>query len=214
MPKIHAVEQRSEAWYKIRCGMPTASEFSKLITSTGEPSKSASGYALTLAGEMFAGKPLETWEGNAWTERGKELEAAALELYAFTHDRKLTPVGFVTDDAGTTGCSPDSLVDDDGLIEIKALKPERHIQAILYFQKNGRCPTDYVQQTQGQLLITGRKWCDLLFYSPDLPLLTIRQEPDLTLQMALLKGISAVCKERDEVLAALRRHAGVTAASA
>lgn len=213
MPKIHDVEQRSEAWHALRVGMPSASEFSKIVTSTGEPSKSASGYALTLAGEMFAGKALETWEGNQWTERGKELEQSAFDLYRFTTDQELAPVGFVTDDAGTMGCSPDSFVGADGLLEVKCLKPERHIHAILYYQKNGRCPTDYVQQTQGQLLITGRKWCDLLFYSPDLPLLTIRQEPDRTLQMALLKGIATVCKERDEVLAALHRHAGMAKAA-
>ena len=126
---------------------------------------------------------------------------------------RISDDGFVTDDAGTMGCSPDSFVGADGLLEVKCLKPERHIHAILYYQKNGRCPTDYVQQTQGQLLITGRKWCDLLFYSPDLPLLTIRQEPDRTLQMALLKGIATVCKERDEVLAALHRHAGMAKAA-
>ncbi|MCR4332283.1 MAG: YqaJ viral recombinase family protein [Sulfuricaulis sp.] len=214
MPKIHDVDQRSEAWFALRCGVPTASEFSKLITSTGEPSKSASGYALTLAGEMFAGKPLESWEGNLWTERGNELELAAIQLYEFTNEATTQQVGFVTHDTIEAGCSPDRLVGDDGLLEIKCLKPERHIEAIVYFQKHGRCKPDYVQQTQGQLLITGRKWVDLYFYSPDLPVLTVRQEPDRALQMALLSAIPKVCKERDEIVAALHRQAGTVAKAA
>src|SRR3546814_2809936 len=84
---------------------------------------------------------------------------------------------FVTDYAETMGCSPDGLVGDDGMVEVKCLKAENHIKAILYHASKGHCPPDYVQQTQGQLLICERQWCDLVFYHPDLPLLAIRQEP-------------------------------------
>src|SRR3546814_3701611 len=62
-----------------------SSEFSKIVTSKGEPSKSADGYAVTLAVELYAGKPVDAWEGNAWTERGREMEEEALRLYAFAH---------------------------------------------------------------------------------------------------------------------------------
>jgi putative phage-type endonuclease len=205
--KIHAVDQRSPEWYALRCGMPTASEFSKIITSTGDASKSASTYAITLAAELFAGKPLEAWEGNQWTERGRELEDEAIARYEFQTDAETIPVGFVTDDAGMTGCSPDRLVDADGLLEVKCLKAERHIQAILYFEKHEHAPPDYTQQTQGQMLICQRKWADLVFYHPDLPLLTIRQPRHIKLGEALMRGIAKVIFERDEVLAALRRRA-------
>lgn len=205
--KIHDVEQRSEAWYTLRAGKPTASEFSKIVTSKGEPSKSAPGYAITLANELFAGRPVDAWEGNDWTERGRELEEQAIRLYEFAHDLDVTPVGFVTDDAGTMGCSPDGFVGTEGLIEVKCLKAENHTKAILYFQKHGRCQPDYVQQAQGQMLISGRKWCDLVIYHPVLPLLTIRVGPDRTVQAALRTEISKLCIERDEVLAALRRQA-------
>lgn len=205
--KIHTVEQRSPEWYALRAGMPTASEFSKLITSSGEVSKTLQAYALTLAGEKFAGKPLDAFEGTQWTERGKELEAEATRLYQFDTDTTVQPVGFITDDEQTHGCSPDGLVNDDGMVEFKCLKAENHIKAILYFQKNGTCQTDYIQQTQGQLMIAGRQWCDLIFYHPDLPMLTIRQTPNSALFAALEREIKSVCRERDKVLAAIQEQA-------
>jgi len=205
--KTHDVEQRSEAWYKIRSGMPTASEFSKIVTSKGEPSKSAEGYALTLAAEMFVGNAVDAWEGNSWTERGRDLEEQAIQLYEFARDLDVLTVGFVTDDAQTRGCSPDGFVGDAGMIEVKCLKAENHTRAILYYQKHGRCPPDYVQQTQGQMMICERQWCDLVFFHPVLPMLVIRAEPNRDVQTALMAEIPKLCARRDEVLAALRKQA-------
>jgi len=205
--KIHDVEQRSEAWYRLRAGKPTASEFSKIVTSTGDPSKSASGYAITLAVELFAGKPLDAWEGNNWTERGREMEDEAIRLYEFANDTAVEKIGFVTNDMETMGCSPDGFVGDKGLVEIKALKAENHAKTIIYYQKNGKCPPDYIQQTQGQLMICGRQWADLVFYHPELPLLVIRQTPIFALVASLTSAIPEVMKERDVVLAALKRQA-------
>lgn len=203
---LHDVEQRSPEWYALRVGMPTASEFSRLMTSDGSRSKSLEGYALTLAADLFAGKPLDTFEGTAWTERGRELEAEALRLYEFANEVDLKPIGLVTNDDKTAGCSPDALVNGNGMVEVKCLKAENHIKAILYFQKHGRCPTDYVQQTQGQLWLCEREWCDLIFYHPDLPRLTIRQTSSAQLHKALGLAVLEVCQERDNVLAALRAH--------
>ena len=208
--QIHDVEQRSDAWYALRAGLPTASEFSKIVTSKGEASKSAAGYALTLAAELFAGRPVDAWEGNAWTERGREMEIRAIELYEFSRDLDTEAIGFVTDDKGTMGCSPDRFVGDDGMMEVKCLKAENHVKAILYHQKHGRHPPDYVQQTQGQMMICGRAWCDIVFYHPELPLLVIRAVPDKDVQYPLMEAIPKLCKERDEVLAAIRRQAGPT----
>lgn len=201
--KIHNCEQRSPEWYAARCGIPTASEFSSLVTSKGEPSKTLPRYAKTLAAERFSGQTLDTWDGNAWTERGKELEAEAMRLYEFAQDCVVEPVGFVTTTDGRAGCSPDGLVGADGLVEVKCLKAENHIEAIMYHRKHGRCPTDYVQQTQGQLWICERKWCDLIFYHPVLPLLVIRQTPDGALINAIEQGVDEVSRERDLILTTL-----------
>lgn len=204
---VHDLEQGSEGWHQIRAGIPTASEFSKLVTSKGDQSKSLMVYARTLAGEKYAGKPLDAWEGNKWTERGHEMEVQAISLYEFAYDCKVERIGFVTDDEGTIGCSPDGQCDDLGGVEIKCLKAENHIKAILYYQKHGHCPPDYIQQTQGQIMVCGWAWCDLIFYHPELPLLVIRQFPDEKFQVDLTVALRKVCTERDNIHAALLTQA-------
>lgn len=201
---VHECTQGSPEWLSLRAGKPTASCFDKLITSTGEQSKTLPAYAITLAGEMYAGKPLDAWEGNGHTERGKILEEEARLSYAFFHDVKPVQVGFVTDDDMQYGCSPDGFIGDDGGLEIKCLKAENHIKAIMYYRKHKKCPPDYVQQTQGNIFVTGRKWWDLHFYHPDLPSLTIRQFPNESILNALKESISSVLVERDKILAELR----------
>lgn len=204
---VHEVVQGTTNWAALRAGKPTASCFDKLITSTGEPSRSLAGYAITLAGEMYAGKPLDAWEGNSHTERGILLEEEARKMYAFLRDVEPEKVGFITDDDCTHGCSPDSLIVSDGMLEIKCLKAENHIKALLYYRKHGKCPPDYVQQTQGQLLVCERQWCDLCFYHPDLPHLIIRQERDDYLIKALKEQIRNVIVERDKILEQIKEAA-------
>lgn len=200
----HDVKQRSEEWYALRLGMPTASEFSKIVTSTGAESKSRSGYAATLAAEKYAGGSVDTWGGNVHLERGKMLEEDAIARYEFVNGVAVNPVGFVTDDAKTCGCSPDGLIGDTGSIEVKCLKAENHIAAMIYFSKSGTLPTDYIQQTQGQMWIAGRLWADVVFYHPVLPMLTIRVEPNFDIIAGLSSGIKAVCAERDGIVQMLK----------
>jgi len=201
---IHECEQGSPEWLALRAGMPTASDFKKLITSKGAPSKSINGYAITLAAEKYAGKPVDAWEGNQWSERGKVLEAEAREWYEMQYDCEAVQVGFITDDAKAAGCSPDSLIGEDGMLEIKCLKAERHIEAALYIERNGKCPPDYIQQTQGQMLLAEREYCDLLFYHPELPSVVIRQIPDKDIRAGLVEQLNEVCRLRDSILAELR----------
>lgn len=203
-PTYHDVEQRSEAWRKLRVGVPTASGFSRLVTSAGAPSKSLAGYAGELAAELFAGKPMEGFEGNVWSERGADMEAEAIGVYAFTRDAAVAKCGFVTNHGA--GYSPDGLVGEDGLIEVKCLKAERHMKAVAYHEKHGKPPTDYFAQTQGGLWVTGRKWIDTIFYHPDVPLLVIRQSPDAAFHAALAGAVRLVCTERDGILAKMRRE--------
>lgn len=204
---IHEVEQGTAEWFALRAGKPTASDFSKLMTSDGKPSKQADGYAITLAAELYAGKPVDAWQGNGYTDRGKELEPDAVALYEFTRDVQGYKVGFITDDDELWGCSPDYLIGGDGMLEVKCLKAENHVKAILYYRKHERCPPDYVQQTQGQLLIAEREWCDLVFYHPVLPPLVIRQEPNEDLFSALKKQRDYVLKERDRIFHELKEAA-------
>lgn len=205
---IHDCLQGSPEWFALRAGLPTSSEFSKLITSTGELSKTLPTYAITLAGEKYAGKPLDAFEGNSYTDRGTLLEPDARSSYSFLHDYLVTEVGFVTDNDCRLGCSPDGFINGltagDGLVEFKCLKAENHIKALLYYKKHKKCPPDYVQQTQGQMLVCEREWCDLFFYHPDLPPLTIRQGRDEKLQTLLLSAVDQVISEREKILADIK----------
>jgi len=197
------MEQGTPEWFAARCGIPTASEFSKLITSTGEPSKSMMGYAYSKACEKFAGERVDAFAGNAWTAAGTEDEALAREQYAFTRGGNVSEIGFVTTDNGDCGCSPDSLVDDDGLLELKRLKGSLLIEAHLYFKKHNRLPPKYVQQTQGQMMICERAWCDVVFYNPLLPPLVIKVEIIPSVIDGLKQQIAACNKLRDETLEAV-----------
>lgn len=202
--KIHTIPQLSEDWHRLRIGIPTASEFSRIVTSTGAESKSRHGYAMQLAAELYAGEDLNRWGGSVSTDRGRFLEEDGLREYAFDRDAEIIPVGFITDDAGDYGCSPDSFVGDDGLAEVKCINAEAHVKTILRYRNDGSVPPDYVQQTQGQLLITGREWCDVVFFHPKLPMLVVRQFPIPAVHSGLLDGIAALIEERDEILAALK----------
>jgi len=203
--KIHDVEQGSPAWHTLRAGKPTASVFSKLVTGTGKPSESLGPLARILAAEAFADQPeIDSWGGNSHTERGKELESRALFLYEFANDVDVKPVGFVTDDDELYGCSPDGLVGDDGMIEIKCLKAENHIEAILYCRKNNATAPKYRPQTQGQMMICGRAWCDSVFYHPNFPLLVIRNTPDIKMHETLKTGLAKVIAQRDEIVQILK----------
>lgn len=200
---IHDIEQNSPEWFSLRAGMPTGSMAKSLVTSQGKESKSLSEYAITLANDLFAGEPLDHWEGNSYTERGHELEPNARSLYEMIHKVEVEQVGFITDDEGLYGASPDSMINDDGLLEIKSLTAKRHTSAIIYYKKHNKPPTDYVSQIQMQLFITGRNWCDLMFYHPVLPELIIRVEPELSFQMVLIKQLNTVITERDRIIGIL-----------
>lgn len=199
---VHDIPQGTPEWHELRAGIPTASNFSRLITSKGEVSKSLNEYALELAGELYTGQPLNDFK-SAYMERGNELEDDALALYAMVEDVDIQRCGFITDDQARFGCSPDALIEDDGMAEVKCLKAENHLKAILRFQKDGTVDPKYFQQTQGQMWIAGRAWCDLIFHHPDFPPLYVRQQPDTDFQGKLQTAIEQVLKERDRVYSEL-----------
>lgn len=202
---VHDLEQRSPDWYYLRAGKPTASSFGNLITSKGERSKSLPQYALTLAIELYAKGPVNDFEGSAYMERGRELESEALAWYAFERGVDIEPVGFITDDQERFGCSPDGLV-PGGMVEVKCLKAENHLKALLRHRKDGVAPPDYVQQTQGQMMIAERSWCDLIFYHPALPPVVIRQTPDPGIYACLADALEEVIAERDRVFSELQAY--------
>lgn len=167
------LQQGSEAWFNARLGIPTGSRFKDILTGTGKASTSADKYMNELLAEMVAGKALDSFKSD-WMERGNELEAEAADSYSFLKDVDLQEVGFVLHKDKIAGASPDRIIGDDGLLEIKCPAPHTHIE---YLLKN-KMDTAYIPQVQGQLWITGRKWCDWFSYHPDMPSVCVRVERD------------------------------------
>lgn len=167
--------QGSEEWLQVRSGVPTASMFGKIITASGTKSTSQKVYMNAILADWCAGKPVDVWEGNDWMQRGNELEPKARELYTLITGRKVEQIGFCfKNDRRLVGCSVDGLVEDAGLIEIKCPKASSLIGYIF----DDKLPTKYVQQVQGQLWVTGRKWCDFMAYHPDFEPFIVRVERD------------------------------------
>lgn len=168
------LEQSTPEWSLARAGRPCSSEFHKIITPTGKPSKQAEAYGYRLLAELMIKEPILTFESTYWIDRGKTLEPDAAGLYDLTHDVKTERAGFCTDDNGWYGCSPDRLVGEEGLLEIKCPAPQTHMEYLV----NGKVDTDYYPQLQGQLFVTGRKWVDIWSYHPKMPPVRIRTERD------------------------------------
>lgn len=202
---VHDLEQRSKEWFRLRAGMPTASVASKLVTSTGKESTSYKDLALMLSADLYAGEPVDAWEGNSATQRGTQLEPEARDAYEFITGTEVIEVGFITDDLEIYGCSPDGLVGGDGMVEIKCQIGKNHVKTLDYYDKHGKAPPDYISQCQMQMSVAERKWCDLFYYHPQLPSIVIRQKPDKKFQEVLVEQLKAVITERDRLINVLEK---------
>lgn len=203
--KVHDCEQRSDEWYELRLGLPTASNFNSLITPTGKVSTAgALTYAASLAAETYAKERLDVFEGNDWTERGREIEDQARDLYSLLTNEQITTPGFVTTDDGQYGCSPDGLIGSDGMMEIKCLKAENHVKCLAHIAEHNTCPKDYMSQVQGQLLVADRDWCDVTFFHPQLPFKVVRQHRDWKRIDALKEALVYIIETRDDMVIVLR----------
>lgn len=173
------MEQGSAAWFDVRKGLATASEFECIVKKGRDgktPSATRRTYMLQLAGEILTGEPPEGFS-SIYTERGKALEPEARDLYAMLHDCQPEQVGFLTNHGA--GCSPDSLVGDSGLLEIKTKKPALLVDAIV----TDAFLDEHKAQCQGALWVSEREWIDLCCYWPGLPPFikrAYRDEPYIT----------------------------------
>lgn len=153
----------NDAGYK---AVPTSSIIARALAgeNVADHSDEAKRYAADIAIERVSGRPhgepIKTWV----LERGHTMEAAARMIYEARTGAFVTEAGICKTDDGLFGYSTDGLVDDDGLIEIKAPIDSAKILAML---RTGDV-SEYMHQMQGGMWITGRKWCDFIMYVPDL----------------------------------------------
>lgn len=185
---VHDLEQRSPEWFALRLGKPTASAFDKLITPTGKPSSQAEAYANFLLAEWITGQP-GGMEPNQWMQRGTDTEPEARAYYELEAGAQCREVGFITTDCERIGCSPDALVDSNGMLEIKVPAPHTHVEYLL----SGSLPPKYKPQVQGQLYVAERDWCDFLSYHADMPPVLVRVARDEAFIKELARILDDFC---------------------
>ena len=168
------MEQGSDEWLAARLGRPSASMFSKLITTKGKPSTQAGGYINKLAGERLSGES-EAFYSNEHMVRGTELEPEAREAYEFISGNAVLEVGFIVDPNFEYGCSPDGLIGTDGGIEIKCPAATTMMK---YYQDNEELVKAYYQQIQGCMWVTKRDWWDAFAYHPKMKHVLVRVPRD------------------------------------
>lgn len=161
---FHDVEQNTDEWMEMRLGKATASNFGCFMANDGkafgEPAKK---YALQIALEISTGKRSEFSFSNEHMERGHEQEPVAKMLYEEENFIDVSNGGFF--DCGDYGDSPDGLVKDDGVIEIKSVIAPTHYATL----QRGSFDPSYRWQLVGHLDCTGRNWVDFISYCSDFP---------------------------------------------
>lgn len=161
------VEQRTDDWFQARLGKVTASKVSDVMAKTKSGySASRQNYMAQLICERLTGVKQDSFT-NAAMQRGTELEPMAREIYVLnSFDATVTEVGFIPHPTiDNFGASPDGLVNDDGLIEIKCPNTWTHLE----FIKSNEPKREYILQMHVQMMCTGRKWCDFVSFDDRLP---------------------------------------------
>lgn len=167
MIEILDVEQGSDAWYACRAGIPTASAFATIMAQgrSGGPSVTRRKYMLRLIGERMTGQPEETYT-NGHMERGKIMGAEARNAYSMIADVEPQLVGFVRNSdvcsPHLVGCSPDSLIGNNGMLELKSKIPSIQLEVLLADE----VPSEHIAQLQGNLWVAEREWIDFCSYWP------------------------------------------------
>ena len=160
---IESMEQGSQEWLELRLGKVTASKFKDVMTNGrgNKPSATAKTYMIKLVAEVLRGESLPFFESDAM-KWGTETEPQARAMYELKNDVEVKEVAFVELNE-FVGVSPDGLVGDEGLLEIKCPNTETQIKRFL---DDVGLPGDYEAQVQGQLWVTGRQWCDFVSFDP------------------------------------------------
>jgi putative phage-type endonuclease len=160
------LEQGSPEWLRARCGLVTASRVADVVAKTKSGwGASRANYMAELIAERLTGEPATRFT-NAAMQWGTDTEPQARAAYEFFYDATVVEVGLVKHPTiAESGASPDGLVGDDGLLEVKCPQTATHIETLL----GGTVPGKYMTQMQWQIACTGRQWCDFVSFDPRMP---------------------------------------------
>ncbi len=195
------MEQGTQEWFMARLGKVTASRVADIIAKTQSGySTSRQNYLAQLVVERLTQKPTETYS-NAAMQWGTNTEPLARAAYEIKHDLMVSEIGFVPHPViEMAGASPDGLVGDDGLIEIKCPNTATHIETLL----NDTIKSEYKTQMQWQMACTGRQWTDFVSFDPRMPekhqMKIIRVNKDKTVIQALEKKVNEFLTEVDKTI--------------
>lgn len=199
------MDQRSAEWFAARLGKATASRICDIVarTKTGWGASRAN-YAAQLVAERLTGEPTEGFS-NAAMQWGTDTEPEARQAYSFRQDVDVLEVGFIDHPSvAMSGASPDGLIGEDGLLELKCPQTATHIATLL----GQSVPAKYIHQIQWQIACTGRQWCDFASYDPRLPeamrLFVVRVDRDDALIAQLEADVTEFLAEVDKTVASLR----------
>ena len=194
--RILDCEQGSPEWLQARAGLVTCSELQCLLVNGKSDSglgAEAISYMYRIIGERMTGQPTESFS-NVYTERGHALEPYARELYMLQTDEVATTCGFIINHG--IGFSPDSLVGDVGLNEIKTKSP--HLQAKVLYENV--TPAEHMAQMQGGLWVSEREWCDFVSYCSGMPLFVNRVYRDEVMIKKISERVDAFYTELERRL--------------
>ena len=198
---IHNMEQGSPAWIAARLGIPTSSNFDKILTpKTMKLSASAKPYAYYLAAEKLLNRQLENLDNLEWIAHGKMIEPEAIKAYEFLQDVTIERVGFVTSDNGLIGASPDGIIKGVSAgIECKCPAPQTQIGYLIDGFGDA-----YKVQVQGQMLVCEFEYVDRWAWHPEMPPVlqrTYRDEPFIT---ALKSALDQFCDDLAAIIAKVK----------
>lgn len=195
---IYNIEQHSEAWHEARCGRVTGTRFKNLVSK--ETTDSYKDLVTNIACEIITGAAEETYVSPAM-QYGIETEPEARREYETIADAIVTQAGFVIPDEehkyhNWIGISPDGLLPYDGILEIKCPLARTHFE---YIEK-GTLPAEYRYQVQGQLFVTGFKYCHFMSYVPGMKPFIIEVLPDAELFELFNQRLDKLILEVEEKL--------------
>lgn len=202
---VHMMEQRSDEWFAHRLGRVTASKVADVMAQTKSgPGAARKNYMADLIAERLTGEAREGFS-NAAMQWGMDTEPQARAAYEFVTDLTVAEVGFIDHPKlAMAGCSPDGLVADDGMVEIKCPNTATHLDYLLGAGIDGK----YLKQMQFQMACSGREWCDFVSFDPRLPaemqLLVTRVPRDAEAVAEIEEAVASFLAELDAKVSQLR----------